>query len=235
MGAVASPDASFAAFVTTSTAASSGLDQPDATPTHTAGGILRIAGLIRTAAGDVVKYEYAPMIQAASKTLVDEIRAQRELTQAESGELEPHPAEVQSGQLLYALQALFANHPECENRTLALAPDREEFRLCVDATLLTRVLVNLAKNALEAEPAGGRVTVGCRRNGNRAEFCVHNACAMPRDVQLEVFQRSFSSRGTGRGLGTYSVRLLTERYLGGQVTFTSCAEEGTRFAVTLPL
>ncbi len=38
-----------------------------------------------------------------------------------------------------------------------------------------------------------------------------------------------------RGLGTYSVKLLTERYLGGAVTFTSTQEEGTTFRVCYPL
>jgi signal transduction histidine kinase len=48
-------------------------------------------------------------------------------------------------------------------------------------------------------------------------------------------ERSFSTKGgRGRGLGTYSVRLLTERHLGGQVDFRSVPEEGTTFFVRLP-
>lgn len=38
---------------------------------------------------------------------------------------------------------------------------------------------------------------------------------MPRTSQLQIFQRSFSTKGKGRGLGTYSIKLLTERYLKG--------------------
>ncbi len=57
---------------------------------------------------------------------------------------------------------------------------------------------------------------------------------MPREVQLQIFQRSFSTKGLGRGLGTYSVRLLTERYLKGSVSFTSSAEFGTTFRVRCP-
>jgi signal transduction histidine kinase len=44
-----------------------------------------------------------------------------------------------------------------------------------------------------------------------------------------VFQRSFSTKGTGRGLGTYSIKLLTERYLGGRVWFESAEGHGTTF------
>ncbi len=53
------------------------------------------------------------------------------------------------------------------------------------------------------------------------EFWVHNHAVMPESVQRQVFQRSFTTKGRGRGLGTYSVKLLTERYLeGGLVHLT---------------
>jgi sensor histidine kinase regulating citrate/malate metabolism len=52
---------------------------------------------------------------------------------------------------------------------------------------------------------------------------------MPPEVQLQIFQRSFSTKGKGRGVGTYSMKLLTERYLGGKLAFTSAAGEGTTF------
>lgn len=41
---------------------------------------------------------------------------------------------------------------------------------------------------------------------------------------LRIFQRSFSTKGAkGRGLGTYSMKLFGETYLGGQVSFRSSA------------
>jgi hypothetical protein len=58
---------------------------------------------------------------------------------------------------------------------------------------------------------------------------------MPELVRLQVFRRSFSTKPpAGRGIGTYSAKLITERYLGGSLSFTSSEEEGTTFTVTLP-
>ena len=57
---------------------------------------------------------------------------------------------------------------------------------------------------------------------------------MTREVQLGVFQRSLSTKGSGRGLGTYSMKLLTERYLKGHVSFTSTASGGTTFTIRIP-
>ncbi|MPN46151.1 hypothetical protein SDC9_193734 [bioreactor metagenome] len=57
---------------------------------------------------------------------------------------------------------------------------------------------------------------------------------MPPDSQLQIFNRSFSTKGDGRGLGTYSIRLLGEKYLKGHVGFTSNKNDGTTFFIRLP-
>jgi sensor histidine kinase regulating citrate/malate metabolism len=52
---------------------------------------------------------------------------------------------------------------------------------------------------------------------------------------MQLFQRSFSTKAaTGRGVGTYSMRLLGEQYLGGRVEFTSREPDGTTFTLILP-
>jgi signal transduction histidine kinase len=100
--------------------------------------------------------------------------------------------------------------------------------------LVARILGNLVKNALEASPAGAEVTVRGEARGGHPEFTVHNPGAMPAEVQHQLFQRSFSTKGRDRGLGTYSVKLLAERYLGGRVSFESTPDRGTTFRVELP-
>ena len=90
------------------------------------------------------------------------------------------------------------------------------------------------KNALEASRAGERVTIWCDC-GQRTRLHVHNPAAMPDAVRLQIFQRSFSTRaGRGRGVGTYSARLLVEKYLGGTLTFVTAPETGTIFTIDLP-
>ena len=93
----------------------------------------------------------------------------------------------------------------------------------------------MVKNALEASEPGQTVTLGCNVIGDDVEFWVHNVAAMPEEVQLQVFQRAFSTKGAGRGSGTYSMRLLSQRYLQGDVSFMSSEDEGTTFRVRCPL
>ena len=63
---------------------------------------------------------------------------------------------------------------------------------------------------------------------------MHNAAVMPPEVQRQVFARSFSTKGSGRGLGTYSIKLISEKYLRGRVAFDSDTLQGTRFTVCFP-
>ncbi len=64
-------------------------------------------------------------------------------------------------------------------------------------------------------------------------FFVYNKTVMTESVKLQVFQRSFSTKGKGRGIGTYSVKLFVERYLKGKVAFVSEEGKGTTFSVTV--
>lgn len=166
--------------------------------------------------------------------LVEEIRSQRDLMDAESGDLEVRPMRVSIVHLLEDLRTLYSGHVVAENRHIRLA-DVWNGQLVTDGRLLSRVLGNMLKNALEATAPGGTVTLTCAEAGDHVVFSVHNAAVMPREVQLQVFQRSFSTKGeSGRGIGTHSIRLIGERYLNGKVDFSSHKPVGTTFTVTLP-
>jgi len=167
--------------------------------------------------------------------LADEIVAQRQLVDAEDNELMVNPALVDVPGLLQNIVRIYARHTVGKERTIRLEIPKSAIIFVSDTNLLRRVLGNMLKNALEASQPGETVTLGSQARHDEIEFWVHNPAYMPRDVQLQVFQRSFSTKGTGRGLGTYSMKLLTERYLGGCVGFTSSPEEGTTFRATYPL
>lgn len=199
---------------------------------NTAGGINSLAGML--AAGDIMIDEVKDDLAVASDTLVQEIRSQRILVAAENNALAVQMAPLESGSFLEALVHTFRNHEVARGKHIRVAPDSLHCAFVSDEALLSRVIGNLLKNALEAADAGDTVTLGCAARGPELTIRCHNGKVMPRDVQLQVFQRSFSTKGRDRGIGTYSIKLLTEKYLGGRVSFVSAPETGTVFSVTLP-
>ena len=201
---------------------------------NTAGNIQGYTELLRerltsTSAEDEELAELAQL----SEELVEEIRAQRDLTYAENGELDPDFQPTETRELLRHLQRTFARHPVARNRTIALG-EIWAGTITTDPRLLGRVLGNMVKNALEAIPQGQTVTIRCLERGDSLVFSVNNPGVMPEDVQRQVFQRSFSTKSkSGRGIGTHSIKLLGERYLDGKVGFTSDPAEGTTFSIRL--
>lgn len=203
--------------------------------------ILNTAGALKTAIDTLVSAgctgpgaDLVPIIRDASGQLVEEINAQRALTAAENESLTLSLETVGTRAVLDSIAAQYRVHEVGRGRHLIVDPDAADTTVLIDLTLLKRVVGNMVKNALEATPEGGTVTFGCQAEKEAVEFWVHNPTVMPPDVQLQVFQRSFSTKGAGRGLGTYSMKLLTEKYLKGTVSFTSTADRGTVFRARFP-
>jgi signal transduction histidine kinase len=202
--------------------------------------ILNVAGSIKGFAELLRDYdlpdkkEIFALIHVAAERVVDEIQAQRTVAAAENKELKVQPETIRSREFLRQLVAIYRRHEAAEGRHLEMSSADPDIPLVSDRTLLGRVLGNMIKNALESSRPGETVTVGCRQAGGLIEFRVHNPAVIPRQAQMQIFQRSFSTKGCGRGLGTYSMRLLSG-YLQGQVSFTSCEGEGTVFRASYPL
>jgi signal transduction histidine kinase len=110
----------------------------------------------------------------------------------------------------------------------------EELDLVSDRVLLRRVVTNMLKNAAEAS-GGQTVHIRTARQGDGIAIEVRNSGYMSREVQLQLFKRSFSTKGEGRGYGTYGMKLFGERYLKGKIRFVSTPESGTAFTFLLPL
>jgi signal transduction histidine kinase len=171
-----------------------------------------------------------------TENLVEEITGQRQLLAAESGDLEIQKTPVAVSSVLKEVRMLLSKHSVAEGRNIVLTECEEDLTVIADASLLRRVLINMVKNALEATPQGGTVTFGCTKENDRLVFSVNNPTVMPREVQLQVFNRSFSTKsGAGRGIGTYSMKIFGEQYLGGEISFVSQEPEGTTFFLSLPL
>lgn len=174
---------------------------------------------------------FAPDLLRLARRAIDEVQAHRDLVDAESGHLRVMPVPVDVAQLLREVCASF-QRAEDDPFRLQLSVPTFDLPVVTDPVLLRRVVANLVKNALEASAPEQGVTV--RWSPVQRRISVHNEGAMPADVQARIFQRTFSTKGDRRGIGTHSVRLLVETYLGGRVDFTSTPEAGTTFRVTLP-
>lgn len=139
-----------------------------------------------------------------------------------------------------------------------LLPERIDCRIAVepgqldvevDREGIEQVLLNLALNARDAMPQGGRLAIGVspvqswspgnalpstpdRTAAVRIEVC-DTGSGMTRDTQSRMFEPFFSTKETNIGLGLTSVYGIVKQH-GGQVDVTSLPGQGTTVRIYLP-
>ncbi len=190
--------------------------------------------LIEEAVKDSTK-ELAGMVVDRAKFMANEINAHRLFVSAENNQLEINQELFSVAEIVDSICSLFSGSQLVVDRNISLVQRVDEFEISTDKRILYRIFENLIKNALEASPEGGKVTVEGILDGDEALFTVNNEGVIPITVAHQIFKRSFSTKGKGRGLGTYSVKMFTENYLQGRAWFDSSYDEGTNFYVQLPL
>ena len=201
---------------------------------NTAGNIRNLFQLIRSSDDQSAKNHFMDILDNLSKELVDEIQGQRHISSAERGELNINLEEMNSLRILKLSGDQFNNNKKWDNPVI-IDETSEDVNFKSDRGLVARILKNMIKNALEASGKGSKVKILSRKEDGYLEFQVNNPEEMPENVKIQVFQKSFSTKSKGRGYGTYSMKLLGEKYLGGKVSFTSNSAEGTTFTLCLPL
>lgn len=173
--------------------------------------------------------------RSLARRLAKEVTIQRALLDQRLGELPVTLETVDAGTVLDEVHALYADHPQAFGKVLQITAPPGRWYVRTDVSLLVRVVGNMVTNALEATARGGTVHLWCQQHDDRVQFIVQNRGTMLPNVARRVFQRHFTTKGgSGRGLGTYAMKLIGERYLGGEVAFETGAAAGTRFWIALP-
>ncbi|MCG8700700.1 MAG: PAS domain-containing sensor histidine kinase [Bacteroidales bacterium] len=200
-----------------------------------AGSLSGIIDLVNNFDDENLTDEHLKIAGIISNEILEEIESQRLLMDAELGELEVQYEGISTKELIELIISVVKQHNVAKDKTIVIDGNFVDIRITSDPLLLKRVLINMIKNALEATSENKEVSIGCRKNGNVVLFWVNNKQVMPESVQLQIFHRSFSTKGRNRGLGTYSMKLLAEQYLQGRVFFESKSKIGTTFYLALPI
>jgi two-component system sensor histidine kinase PilS (NtrC family) len=112
----------------------------------------------------------------------------------------------------------------------------------VDQNQMRQVFWNLATNAFDAMPDGGKLTIttGCRRidaagrKGDVVEIGFHDTGEGIAPANLDkIFLPFFTTKKEGSGLGLAAVHRIVDLH-GGWIKVESQPQQGTRFVVCLP-
>lgn len=202
---------------------------------NTSGALKGLVGMIKEEAPQNLRKELE-FVEDTFDGLLNTIFTQRQIVEAENNELQFSINTISAIPFLHNIARLYENHEVTKNKTILVDSSSADVDFESDFKLVTRVLENMLKNALEASGNEGTVLIGCRpkENGEQVEFWIHNDGSISKETQYAIFQRSFTTKGEGRGLGTYSMKLFGEKLLKGEVSFETNELNGTTFFFKLP-
>lgn len=195
------------------------------------GGIATLAELIEADPQDSDLFQL--LIESSQRTLRDVLYS-RDVAAAEEGKLEPDfetfAAEPFFNKIIAkecALRNMQDNGVDILIKTKTLTSDKR---------LLGHVIRNMLSNALEAsESSPDTITLECNYlDDGRPSISMTNSGEIPSIIREQMFKRYISTKSRDRGLGNYVTKLLTEKYLQGEVHFVS-GDGKTSFTILLPV
>lgn len=147
--------------------------------------------------------------------------------------LTPQPCPDLAAALLHVISEIQNVHPE---RTIH-AEIASLHGIHCDRERVTQLLSNLVANAIAHGSADAPVTISAQANRDRFELSVKNHGHINDDILPRLFQPyarpPSDTPQSGLGLGLYIANEIAKAH-GGQLSVTTCKQQGTTFTFTLP-
>jgi signal transduction histidine kinase len=173
-----------------------------------------VLGLLETAKAEIARLD----------TLVEEF-----LSLSSIDRLTPVP--TPPGQLIEEVMILMTPLARERGIAVAVVPDEKAPWVRLDREKMKQVLINLVRNAIEAMPEGGTLTVGAS-HGARTVFLNVSDTGIGIPPGQDVYDFFVTTKRGGTGLGLPIARRIVEAH-GGSLKYESRPGEGTVFTISL--
>jgi PAS domain S-box-containing protein len=111
----------------------------------------------------------------------------------------------------------------------------EEPTFRIDKNKIERVFINLVKNAIDAMPKGGTITINCKQaNGSVDITFADTGTGIPEESMPKIFSPLFTTKAQGMGFGLAICKRIIEAH-GGTIAVETEKGKGATFKVTLPI
>lgn len=173
-------------------------------------------------------------IENRSKGLLSFTRAYRQFTRIP--QIDPTPTDM--GTWLQDITNLLKSELEQNQIKLTLKKPKQTLNLSIDQTLLSKVIINLLKNAMEAvieneESREIGISLTTDREGQHLLSVADNGMGIPLKDLTNIFVPFYTTKKQGTGIGLSLSRRIMNAH-GGRLTVWSKEGEGTIFTVVLP-
>jgi two-component system sensor kinase FixL len=171
-------------------------------------------------------------------TIAEEVVHLEEMVAAMRDFVRRPPAQKRQGDITAAIAealSLFQDSLKEHNIQVRQVAETELPSVAFDPKQIQQVLINLFKNAQEAMPGGGELTIASRVRGLHLEVSISDTGrGMPPEVISSIFQPYFTTKEMGTGLGLAICQSIMQEH-GGCILADSAPGRGSTFTIQLPL
>jgi len=112
---------------------------------------------------------------------------------------------------------------------------QDNLKIEVDVDKMKRVFINLIRNAVDAMPNGGKLTITSEKYNGEVKFVfTDTGVGISEENLSRLFEPLFTTKARGMGLGLSICKRIVEAH-GGTITVESEPNKGTTFTITLPI
>ena len=141
---------------------------------------------------------------------------------------------IEEVNLKLVIDELLAKNGVPENIKVTVRVEAAAQKMITDSIFISRIMVNLVINAIQAMPKGGKLVIHAYKEVNDFLITVKDTgVGIPENIRGKLFEPMFTTKSKGQGFGLAVIKRLTET-LGGKVAFESQVDKGTTFIVRLP-
>jgi PAS domain S-box-containing protein len=177
--------------------------------------------------------ELLGIVERAGYRILSMVNLSLDLYKMEQGSYIFRPDAVDLVDLVHKVMADVRVHAAAKEVRLEVHSDGPPYAWA-EELLCYSLIANLLKNAVEASPEGGKVTITIEAMPQgRVGLSIHNLGAVPAVLRGSFFRKYATlGKASGTGLGAYSARLMA-LVQDGDVTMESSESEGTTLCVLL--
>ncbi len=176
-------------------------------------------------------------IKEVTNTLIEQIETLRNIAEEFSAFAKMPVSENEKIDLAQKIENIVKLYENIENVQVKAVIKRRPVYIWADNKQISRVFINLIKNAVQAIPEGqdGKVIVELDVRDDKALVKVSdNGTGIAEDIRSKLFTPSFTTKSSGMGLGLAMVKNIIQN-AKGRIWFDTEVGKGTTFYIEFPL
>jgi PAS domain S-box-containing protein len=185
--------------------------------------------------------KYVKNISVSGKHLLRLINDILDLSKVEAGKMELHYSKFSISSIFDEVKFTISPLAQVKSLEMDFNLDLDIGDIQADRSRLIQILYNLVSNAVKFTPERGKVSVYCKKDGNRAIFSVKDTgIGISSEDQKHIFEpfkqidSGMDRQYEGTGLGLALVKQFVDMHKG-RVWFTSVQGKGSSFIFELPV